>query len=88
MFKKNLLYLFLSISLYANEHFYTIKLAAYKNIDSLHASITKLPKSLQKHINITHTDAIYRATVTATTDKAALQIQLPSYRIVFSDAFI
>ena len=88
MFKKFSLFLFLSLFLYANEHFYTIKLAAYKNIDSLHASITKLPKSLQKHINITHTDTIYRATVTSTTDKAALQTQLPSYRTIFSDAFI
>ncbi len=88
MFKKIILYLFLSISLYANEHFYTIKLAAYKNIDSLHASIAKLPKSLQKHINITHDDAIYRATVATTTDKDALQTQLASYRTVFSDAFI
>jgi len=88
MFKKATLILVLSISLYANEHFYTIKLAAYKNIDSLHTSIAKLPISLQKHINITHTDDIYRATVTSTTDKDSLQSHLPSYRTVFSDAFI
>jgi len=88
MFYKKLFLFVLPFFLFADANYYIIKLAAYKNLDSLHHAIKKLPSHLQETVNITHTDAIYRALLQPSTDKAYLQKQLPDYQHVFQDAFI
>jgi len=88
MLKKIILALLFPLLSFANTHYYTIKLAVYKDINGLKQEISTLPKTLQQYIQIKHIDNVYKASVKPTEDHTFLKRVLPSYQKVFHDAFI
>jgi len=67
---------------------YTVNLAVYKNFKSLQNQLNKFPPALRKTVRITQRGKVHIATTLPTQDKKTLQKLLPSYKKVFSDAFI
>ena len=67
---------------------YTVNLAVYKNLKSLQDKLNKFPPALSKTVRITQRGKLHIATTLPTQDKKTLQRLLPSYKKVFSDAFI
>lgn len=67
---------------------YTVRLAVYNNIDSLHNKLNKLSPALRKTIQIKKRGNQHVASSIESDKKEALQKLLPSYQKVFPDAFI
>ncbi len=67
---------------------YVVRLAVYKNPDSLQKELNKLSPALRKTIEIQKRGEDHVACSIQTEDKKMLQKLLPSYKIVFHDAFI
>jgi hypothetical protein len=80
--------LFIPFILLADNPFYTIKLAVYKNLPNLQKNISKLSPSLHRTIQIQQVGNVYKAFVHPTKDKVHLTQTLSSYKKVFRDAFI
>ncbi len=68
--------------------FFTVKIAVYNKPKLLQYELNKLSPYLKKTIQIRQRGKSYIATSFPTQDKKILQKLLPSYRKVFSDAFI
>lgn len=67
---------------------YTVRIAVYKNIDSLKQELNKLSPALRKTVEIQKRGEQHVACSIHTEDKTKLQKLLPSYKKVFPDAFI
>jgi hypothetical protein len=67
---------------------YTVRLAVYNNIDSLHDKVNKLSPALRKTIQIKKRGDQHVASSVESDKKEVLQKLLPSYQKVFPDAFI
>jgi hypothetical protein len=67
---------------------YTVRIAVYKNADSLQKELNKLSPSLRKTVEIQKRGEQHVACSIHTKDKIKLQKLLPSYKKVFPDAFI
>ena len=67
---------------------YVVRLAVYKNADSLKQELNKLSPALKKTIEVQKRGEDHVACSMQTEDKKALQKLLPSYKKVFPDAFI
>ena len=67
---------------------YTVRLAVYNNIDSLHDKVNKLSPTLRKTIQIKKRGEQHVASSIESDKKETLQKLLPSYQKVFPDAFI
>ena len=67
---------------------YTVRIAAYHNVDSLKQELTKLPPALRRTVEIQKKGDLHIASSIQTEDKTTLQRLLPSYQKTFPDAFI
>ncbi|MCW8822151.1 MAG: hypothetical protein OQK45_07965 [Sulfurovum sp.] len=67
---------------------YVVRLAVYKNADSLQQELNKLSPALKKTIEVQKRGDDNVACSMQTEDKKSLQKLLPSYKKVFPDAFI
>jgi hypothetical protein len=67
---------------------YTIRIAVYKNIDSLEHELNKLSPVLRKTVEIQKRGEQHLACSSHTDNKEKLEKLLPSYQKVFPDAFI
>ncbi len=67
---------------------YVVRIAVYKNVDSLQKELNKLSPALKKTIEIQKRGEQHVACSIHTNDKTKLQKLLPSYKKVFPDAFI
>ena len=67
---------------------YTIRIAVYKNIDSLEHELNKLSPVLRKTVEIQKRGEQHLACSAHTDNKEKLEKLLPSYQKVFPDAFI
>lgn len=67
---------------------YVVRIAVYKNVDSLQYELNKLSPTLRKTIEIQKRGEDHVACSIHTEDKQKLQKLLPSYKKVFPDAFI
>lgn len=81
------IFLILSSQLFAST-VYTVRIAVYNNIDTLHDKLNQLSPSLRKTIQIKKRGQQHVASSVQTDKKEALQKLLPSYQKVFPDAFI
>ena len=89
MFRLLLLSLLLVLPLQSNASTsYKVNIAVYKNVKTLNSRLNKLPPALRKTIQIEKRGKFHRATTLPTENKETLQKLLPSYKKVFSDAFI
>ena len=68
--------------------YYTVRIAAYHNADSLIQELKKLPPALRKTVEIQKKGNLHIASSIQTEDKTTLQRLLPSYQKTFPDAFI
>ncbi|HIQ28284.1 MAG TPA: hypothetical protein EYH42_07270 [Sulfurovum sp.] len=67
---------------------YTVKLAVYKNLDTLKEKLQKLPPALRNTVEVRKDGEFYRATTIYTTDEKTLTTLLPAYKLIFSDAHV
>ena len=67
---------------------YTVRIAAYHNVDALKQELKKLPPALRRTVEIQKKGDLHIASSILTEDKTILQKLLPSYQKTFPDAFI
>lgn len=67
---------------------YTVKIAIYKNLDTLKNKLQKLPPALRDTIQVRKDGDFYRASTLPTTDIKTLTMLLPAYKLIFNDAHV
>ena len=89
IFRFYLLTLLLLLPLQGEEPtFYTVKIAIYKNLDTLTNKLQKLPPALRSTVQVRKDGELYRASTIPTTDEKTLTMLLPAYKLIFSDAHV
>lgn len=67
---------------------YTVKIAIYKNLNTLKNKLQKLPPALRNTVQVRKDGEFYRASTIPTTDIKTLTMLLPAYKLIFKDAHV